>query len=87
MSMFDFELFTPLYILSFSLVLFVVYCLLQSSSRRPDTLPPGPKPWPIIGNILDMPRKDESATFSQWGRLYGTLLSFRSNHNETSEEY
>lgn len=34
-------------------------------------LPPGPKPLPILGNILDMPRKNEWETISEWGKQYG----------------
>ncbi|EIM79553.1 cytochrome P450 [Stereum hirsutum FP-91666 SS1] len=69
-----FEL-TPSFALLLCIILFVLYSLLQFPSRH--ALPPGPKPWPLIGNILDMPRKDESATFSQWGRTYGDIVYVR----------
>lgn len=38
--------------------------------------PPGPKPLPFLGNILDLPRKHEWETFTKWGHEYGTLGAF-----------
>lgn len=42
-------------------------------------LPPGPKKWPLLGNLLDMPTAKEWLTFAQWGRTYGINLT-RSSH-------
>jgi hypothetical protein len=36
-------------------------------------LPPGPKGWPLIGNVLDMPKSHAWKTFAQWGDIYGKL--------------
>lgn len=38
-------------------------------------VPPGPKPLPIIGNLLDMPQSKPWETLTAWGREYGTLHS------------
>ncbi|KAG8930282.1 hypothetical protein FRC01_002984 [Tulasnella sp. 417] len=35
--------------------------------------PPGPKPLPVIGNVLDMPRGKSPLTFAKWRDLYGPL--------------
>lgn len=41
-------------------------------SKKPlGRLPPGPKKWPLLGNILDMPTSKEWLTFIEWGRTYG----------------
>lgn len=32
---------------------------------------PGPKGWPIIGNLLDVPNEVEYKVFSQWRQKYG----------------
>ena len=34
---------------------------------------PGPKGWPIIGNLLDVPNEVEYKVFSQWRQKYGEL--------------
>lgn len=36
-------------------------------------LPPGPKPWPVIGNLLDMPSTDARAKFTEWGKVHGEI--------------
>lgn len=35
--------------------------------------PPGPRGWPLIGNILDMPRIKPRVTFTKWGEMYGDI--------------
>ncbi|KAF4610285.1 hypothetical protein D9613_010679 [Agrocybe pediades] len=54
----------------------VVYWILHSGRRPTSSLPkpPGPKPWPVIGNLLDMPRKQEWETFSEWATTYGDIV-------------
>jgi hypothetical protein len=41
------------------------------SSKSPAPLPPGPKGYPLLGNMLDMPSSEEWLTFTQWGEKYG----------------
>ena len=38
-------------------------------------LPPGPRGWPIVGNVTDMPKQQEWVTFSKWAKHYGASLS------------
>ncbi|RDB16528.1 O-methylsterigmatocystin oxidoreductase [Hypsizygus marmoreus] len=45
------------------------------ASRNRVRLPPGPHRWPIIGNLLDMPRETPWLTFSEWGRKHGDISS------------
>ncbi|KIJ51980.1 hypothetical protein M422DRAFT_243553 [Sphaerobolus stellatus SS14] len=37
-------------------------------------LPPGPKPKPIIGNLLDLPKDHEWVTHAKWAKQYGELV-------------
>ncbi|KAJ7488270.1 cytochrome P450 [Mycena latifolia] len=53
--------------------LFLVFKLATRRSTLP--APPGPKPWPIIGNLLDMPSGREWTTFAKWGEIYGDISS------------
>lgn len=49
--------------------------------RRQRTLdrpyPPGPKPLPILGNLLDMPVTSYCTTYAEWGKQYGDLTYVR----------
>lgn len=33
--------------------------------------PPGPRPFPLLGNVFNMPTTQEWKTFSRWGQVYG----------------
>ena len=51
-------------------IYFVFFKFLRpSSSTLP--LPPGPKPFPLIGNILDIPIGSPWRTYTQWAKRYG----------------
>ncbi|KAI0311891.1 cytochrome P450 [Amylostereum chailletii] len=45
--------------------------------QRQLPLPPGPKPWPIIGNLLDVPKVRPWEGYAEWGRKYGNIFSLR----------
>lgn len=66
----DVSIFDPLAIL---VALISVWSWLRWRGRREHylPLPPGPKGLPVIGNILDMPGRDEWETARQWGEKYG----------------
>jgi hypothetical protein len=37
-------------------------------------LPPGPKPLPLIGNLLDMPKEKVWETYHAWNERYGEIV-------------
>jgi hypothetical protein len=43
----------------------------RSKSSQPT--PPGPKGLPLIGNLLDMPRKSIWDGYAEFGKKYGTI--------------
>ena len=61
-------------LLGFSaLVLATSIWLVRRRRRLQFKLPPGPKGWPLIGNLLDMPSDYHWFTFSKWGKKYGPI--------------
>ena len=65
------------------LAFFVTVALLAAAwllhrrlSRNPKglPLPPGPKPYPIIGNLFDVPREAAWKGFAKWSDTYGQSL-------------
>lgn len=40
-----------------------------------DSLPPGPKPSPLVGNILQIDVKDPRKTYLKWRQLYGPVYT------------
>lgn len=53
--------------------------LLSDRRRNPLRLPlpPGPKGYPLIGNVLDMPTAQQWRTYAQWGKIYGDKIHFK----------
>lgn len=53
-----------------------VYCVyrLMTLEKRALSLPPGPRGFPLIGNLLDVPAEREWLTFAKWGETYGMWL-------------
>ncbi|KAG2117033.1 cytochrome P450 [Suillus discolor] len=45
--------------------------------KNPAPYPPGPQGWPLIGNILDMPRVKPWLTFTEWGQKYGDITHIK----------
>lgn len=53
----------------------IVFSILKrQTARRSLPLPPGPKPLPLIGNLLDIPQKKEWLTYNSWNEQYGDVV-------------
>lgn len=62
----------PIYQLSLSILsIIIAYRLFKKLTIR---LPPGPRPWPIIGNLYDI-KPDKFKCFTRWARHYGPIFS------------
>lgn len=59
---------TPVDGICLVLVVVLSYRLIMSRTR---SLPPGPRGYPLIGNLFDMPATQEWLAFAQWGDKYG----------------
>ena len=55
---------------------------LKQKSNLP--LPPGPKKYPFVGNVLSIPRTFEWETYARWGRECGLYISFKNNVTPSS---
>ena len=58
-----------LYLTAIAAGCFVLARLARRKSNLP--LPPGPKPLPFVGNILDVPKTSGWKTFSEWSQKWG----------------
>jgi hypothetical protein len=57
------------------------YLVKQVLNKNPASYPPGPRGWPLVGNIQDMPQIKPWLTFAEWGKKYGECLLFFQNDN------
>ncbi|KAG2337086.1 cytochrome P450 [Suillus weaverae] len=49
------------------------YLVKQVFNKNPASYPPGPRGWPLIGNIQDIPHIKPWLTFAEWGKKYGAI--------------
>jgi hypothetical protein len=45
------------------------------TARRTLPFPPGPKPLPLLGNLLDLPKEKDWLTYRAWNDRYGDVVS------------
>ncbi|KAH9162719.1 cytochrome P450 [Lactarius sanguifluus] len=58
-----------------ALAVVALWLLKKVTEKKPLGRPiPGPKGWPIIGNLLDVPTELEYQVFSRWQKKYGDLI-------------
>jgi len=56
-------------------------------ARRPShpRLPPGPRGYPIVGNLFDLYSTQVWKQYSAWGKQYGRFASTQPSHNSYSD--
>ena len=56
-------------------LIFVIVVSVHANKNRQLPLPPGPRAWPVVGNLLDVPRKRAFFGYSKWASDYGEWLT------------
>lgn len=69
-------MFTAIHIFPFVLLLSLTGWYRWRRARLP--LPPGPKRYPVIGNLLDMPSQHQWAKYFEWSRKYNSDVIYMS---------
>lgn len=52
----------------------VILFLWSYKPKHAGTLPPGPKPFPVLGNVRDLTAKELWLTAAKWAKEYGEEL-------------
>jgi hypothetical protein len=53
----------------------IVYYFFHEFYGKRKGLPPGPTPWPIVGNLLQFDQKQPEKTLFEWGKKYGSVFT------------
>ncbi|KAJ3552999.1 hypothetical protein NM688_g3851 [Phlebia brevispora] len=59
-----------------ALYLSIVYFASNAKAKERSRLPPGPKPWPIFRNILDLPTDSPWITYREWSRKFDSDIIY-----------
>ncbi|KAI9441782.1 cytochrome P450 [Lactarius indigo] len=61
-------------ILIVSTFFYLLFVFRDHKRRKGFPYPPGPKPWPIIGNLLDSPKQSQWTAYTEMSKKYGDIL-------------
>ncbi|XP_035698865.1 cytochrome P450 2U1-like [Branchiostoma floridae] len=52
-----------------------VFLLINKLFMRSSNLPPGPRPWPLVGNLFILSQDAAQIQFTEWTRQYGNVFT------------
>lgn len=56
-------------------LLLTLWSIRDHQKRRGLPYPPGPRPLPIVGNLLDIPKEFSWLAYTRFSKTYGTMFS------------
>ena len=67
------RVFTTENIIGAIVILFVLFTY-RSLAFSWKNIPPGPRPLPLVGNVLQIPTDNQEGVFTEWGARYGQFI-------------
>uniref|UniRef100_A0A914WPL1 Cytochrome P450 n=1 Tax=Plectus sambesii TaxID=2011161 RepID=A0A914WPL1_9BILA len=64
-----------MYVIAAIVIAAIAYFLYRELYGKRKDLPPGPTPWPIVGNILQLDFNRPEQSLIQWGKQYGPVFT------------
>ncbi|KAH9163802.1 cytochrome P450 [Lactarius sanguifluus] len=71
------SLVTAIDCLALSSFLYILFAFRDHRRRRGSPYPPGPPPWPVIGNLLDIPKLSPWLAYANMSKKYGDVVCFQ----------
>ncbi len=64
------------FILAVGIISYILNCWIKISKNKNLSLPPGPKGYPVIGNVYQTPQRYPWLAYAEWKEKYGSVSSF-----------
>ncbi|KAH9016878.1 cytochrome P450 [Lactarius hengduanensis] len=71
------SLVTAINCLALSSFLYILFAFRDHRRRRGSPYPPGPPSWPVIGNLLDIPKLSPWLAYANMSKKYGDVMCFQ----------
>ncbi|KAH7923206.1 cytochrome P450 [Leucogyrophana mollusca] len=67
----------PVFCVAFAIVTYLTRDREKSDFENQASLPPGPRPLPVVGNVIGFKTDEPWATYTEWSVIYGDILYSR----------
>ena len=75
----------PDYLVIFITLILIAFIHVRNRKRSTLPLPPGPKKWPLLGNLFDLPKSQAWLTYAKLGKEYGMCWGLESFNSFRSD--